>query len=97
MAGTGAPKGNQYAKKGDTGRTISLYLSGEDMAIIRQILEDRGEDSSDQKCIEMAKMAAKSGIYQLVIAKKSEHDQSLESEMRSLVDKLFSMVRNQAS
>lgn len=72
---------------------ISLYLSGEDFALIRQILQDRGEDSSDEKCIELARKAAKSGIYQLVIAKKSESNQSLEAEMRGLVDKLFAMVR----
>lgn len=89
----GAPKNNQYAKKDQAGKTMSLYLAGEDMAILRQILQDRGKDSSVQKCVELAKMAAKSGIYQLVIAKKSEHDNTLESEMRSLVDKLFSIVR----
>ena len=93
MAGKGAPEGNQYAKKEEKGRTISLYLSGDDFALIRQILQDRGEDSSDEKCIELAKMAAKSGIYQLLIAKKSEDNQSLETAMRETVDKLFKMVR----
>ena len=96
MAGKGAPEGNQYAKKSEEkGRTISLYLAGDDFALIRQILQDRGEDSSDEKCIELARMAAKSGIYQLVIAKKSEGDQSLGVAMRETVDKLFAMVRRQ--
>lgn len=93
MAGKGAPEGNQYAKKEEKGRTISLYLAGDDFALIRQILQDRGEDSSDEKCVELAKMAAKSGVYQLVIAKKSENDQSLEAAMRETVDRLFNMVR----
>ena len=94
MSGKGAPKGNAYAKKSeDRGRTISLYLAGEDIAMLRLILQDRGEDDSDQKCIELAKMAAKSGIYQLLIAKKSENDASLETTMRETVDKLFKMVR----
>lgn len=94
MTGKGAPEGNQYAKKSEErGRTISLYLAGEDFALIRQILLDRGDDSSDEKCIELARIAAKSGIYQLVIAKKSEGKPALEAEMRELVDKLFAMVR----
>lgn len=94
MAGKGAPHGNQYAKKESAGRTISLYLSGEDLAIIRQILQDRGEDASEQACVKIAKQAAMSGVYQLVIAKKSESNQSLEEAMRETVDKLFKMVRS---
>lgn len=95
MTGKGAPQGNQYACKEDTGRTISLYLSGDDIAIIRQILQDRGEDASDKSCVRIAKQAAKSGIYQLVIAKKSDGKPELEAAMKETVDKLFAMVRNE--
>ncbi len=75
------------------GKNFSLYISDEDMALLRRILAERGEDSSDVACIELARMAAKSGIYQLVIAKKSEQDRSLKTEMQSVVDQLFAMVR----
>jgi len=44
MAGTGAPEGNQYAKKGDTGKTISLYLKAEDMALLRLVLQQHEKD-----------------------------------------------------
>lgn len=80
MAGKGAPHGNQYAKKEDRGKTISLYVSGEDMALIRQILEAHDLPSSDADCVKLAKKAATSGIYQLVLAKKSELQQLQVSE-----------------
>lgn len=92
MTGKGAPQGNQYARKGDTGKTISLYLSGDDMTIIRQILVDRGEDASDAACVSLAKKAAKSGVYQLVIAKKSEDKPSLQEALRETINKFFAMV-----
>ena len=97
MVGTGAPKGNQYAKKEDAGKTISLYIAGDDFKIIRQILQDRGEDTSESACIRLAKQAAKSGIYQLLLAKKSESQPKLEAALRETIDKLFAMVYMQES
>lgn len=72
MTGKGAPRGNQYAKKEDRGRTISLYVSGDDISLIRMVLQAHNQPSSDADCIKMAKKAATSGIHQLVLAKKSE-------------------------
>lgn len=75
------------------GKNFSLYISGEDMELLQRILSDRGEDASEQACIDLARMAAKSGIYQLVIAKKSEQNSTLKTEMQRVVDQLFAMVR----
>ena len=74
MTGKGAPEGNQYAKKEDRGRTISLYVSGEDFTLIRQILQSHGLPSEDADCIKYAKKAALSGIHQLVLVKRSEFE-----------------------
>lgn len=74
------------------GKTFSLYISGNDLAIIHQVLQDRGEDASESACIRLAKMAAKNGIYQLLLAKKSESQPKLEAALRETIDKLFAMV-----
>ena len=70
MAGKGAPEGNQYAKKEDTGRTISLYLSAEDMKLLHYVLEQHHLDSSDAACVVLARQAAKSGINSLLLPRK---------------------------
>lgn len=79
------------------GKTFSLYISGDDIASIRRILQDRDEDASESACIRLAKQAAKSGIYQLLLAKKSESQPSLETALRETIDKLFAMVYMQDS
>lgn len=68
--GKGAPEGNTYAKKGDTGRTISLYLKSEDMALLRIVLQQRGKEPTDQECIDLAKKSAHAGINRLLLPVK---------------------------
>ncbi len=70
MAGKGAPEGNRYAAKGDTGRTISLYLKAEDVALLRLVLEQNGKKPTDQNCVELAKRAALAGINRLLLPLK---------------------------
>ncbi len=70
MAGTGAPEGNTYAKKADTGKTISLYIKAEDMALLRMILQQYGQEPTDQNCVDLAKKAAITGIYRLLLPMK---------------------------
>ena len=43
MPRTGAPKGNQYAKKEQPGRTIGLYIASEDLAILEEALRKQGK------------------------------------------------------
>ena len=81
MAGKGAPKGNQYASHaGGTGKTISLYLSAEDMKLLRLVLTDYHKETSDAACIKLAKQAAKAGINRLLLPKKDEEVRSLLGE-----------------
>ncbi len=80
MSGTGAPEGNQYAKKADTGKTISLYIKAEDMALLRLILQQYGQEPTSQNCIEQAKKAALSGIYRLLLPMKESEIQDFLSQ-----------------
>lgn len=72
MAGTGAPEGNQYAKKEMTGHKIGLYLSVEDMQILRFVQEKYGQDTSDTACVNLARKAAKMGINMLLLSEYYE-------------------------
>lgn len=51
MSGTGAPKGNQY-RTGKTsecrGRTIGLYILGDDLRHFEEMLRAAGQDHSRQ-------------------------------------------------
>ena len=67
MAGKGAPEKNTYAKKDEPGKTISLYLNADDMALLRQVLGEHKQDTSDNECVKLAKKAAKTGINRLLI------------------------------
>lgn len=45
MAGKGAPKKNQYAKKEKPGHTIGLYITAEELAILEALLAKQGKDT----------------------------------------------------
>lgn len=67
MADRGAPKGNQNARKETAGRKLVVYLTAEDIKLLRFILEKHGhEDLSDAACNELARSAAKMGINLLL-------------------------------
>lgn len=66
MAGKGAPEGNQYAKKKNTGHKIGMYLSAEDLQLLRFVQEKHGQDTSDAACYDLARKAAKMGINMLL-------------------------------
>src|SRR6266550_2225774 len=77
MAGSGAPEGNTYAKKADTGKTISLYIKADDMTLLRLVLQQYGQEPTDQNCIELAKKAALTGIYRLLSPMKESETMTL--------------------
>ena len=52
MAGKGAPEGNQYAKKEAAGRTIGLYMTGEELGILTFLLVEQNKEVT-QKAIDM--------------------------------------------
>lgn len=59
--GKGAPKGNKYAQKEDKGETISLYLTGRDIAFLQRLIADKGGDTREWR--KTAKQYARNGIY----------------------------------
>lgn len=67
MAGKGAPTGNKNAKKEATGRRLVVYLSADDLSLLRYVLQKYGhEDFSDTACLDLARKAAKTGINNLL-------------------------------
>jgi hypothetical protein len=73
MADRGAPQGNQNARKETTGHRLVIYLSAEDIKLLRFVLEKHGhEDTSDAACDELARSAAKMGVNLLLQPDKYE-------------------------
>jgi hypothetical protein len=74
MSGTGAPKGNQY-RKGKTsecrGRTIGLYILGNDLRHFEEMLQAAGKDHSQQAIDAYARHLFK-------IKAQEEYDEFLE-------------------
>lgn len=67
MAGKGAPAGNTNAKKETTGRRLVVYLTADDIQLLRYVLEKYGHDDlSDSACLDLARKAAKAGINNLL-------------------------------
>lgn len=62
MAGKGAPKDNQYAKKEHPGRTIGLYITGEEWMKLSVILESRGEPHEDKDIAKFARSFFKQAL-----------------------------------
>jgi hypothetical protein len=78
MVGKGAPKGNKYAQKERTGKTISLYLSAEDMDLLRLVQTQHHADTSDEACVTLAKKAAKSGVNALLLPHRYKDAQEID-------------------
>jgi hypothetical protein len=70
MAGKGAPEGNTYAKKEDTGKPLTLYLKAEDMELLRVVLQQSGKEPTDKECRKLARKAAHAGINRLLLPVK---------------------------
>ena len=61
MAGKGAPKGNRYASKG-AGVSTSIYIDRKTINAIAEQRKARGENASDDACVEQARAFASAGI-----------------------------------
>lgn len=70
MSRSGAQEGNTYAKKPDPGKTISLYVSGAQLAAIGLQLNE----ATEAEIVKQAKVYALDGIRQ-AIKPASEADQ----------------------
>lgn len=67
MADRGAPTGNKNAKKEATGRRLIVYLTADDLQLLRYVLQKYGHDDvSDAACLDLARKAAKAGINNLL-------------------------------
>ena len=66
MTDRGAPKGNKNAKKEATGRKLVVYLSADDLQLLRYVQEKYEGDTSDAACLDLARKAAKCGINNLL-------------------------------
>lgn len=66
MAGKGAPKENQYARKepgeSKAGRTIGLYITFSEWEALRGLLEKEGTPVTDQAIAKRARKVFKDGI-----------------------------------
>lgn len=66
MADRGAPNGNKNAKKEAAGRKLVVYLSADDLQLLRYVQEKYEGDTSDAACLDLARKAAKCGINNLL-------------------------------
>ncbi len=80
MSGKGAPKGNKYAAKESTGKPLTLYLTSEDMELLRIVQTQHNQDTSDKACRKLARKAAKSGINALLLPHRYDEVLKIESE-----------------
>jgi hypothetical protein len=62
----GAPQGNQNARKEATGRRLVVYLTADDLSLLRYVQEKYEGDTSDAACMDLARKAAKCGINNLL-------------------------------
>lgn len=62
----GAPKGNTNARKETTGRRLVVYLTADELSLLRYVQEKHEGDTSDSACLDLARKAAKAGINNLL-------------------------------
>jgi hypothetical protein len=62
----GAPQGNQNARKEATGRRLVVYLTADELSLLRYVQEKYEGDTSEAACMDLARKAAKLGINNLL-------------------------------